>query len=390
MCTPRSNSWLALLLMPLAYGVALAEDATTVPLPCGIADVGGRTGIFVNPSGGLDVIDLPTGDLLWETKEAQQPILILGQKLYAQSLVTNNSLRVLAFDLAERGPCVFQSEPVVFPSWVSIVEMPGRSFNARWHRERNLLVLRWEAAAWNTAGPNLFRLTGKPVTNQANKSRFEVAAGKIENLEKAETRQTASGIVSFNLENGKVEQTADKPKTSEAMPSLPADASRLTIRWQGLVNKNFTAVSLDPRVDKQVLHLRIWDRVTGKQAAPIELLRGQRPIVQTTLDGRLLCLRDATPSPDQKFRADDRAWQYGWTVVTPENGNLVARLPFEPGTQSVALTGNRAYFLVTGPIQGNLGRPLVRPQTVKALDVKSGKVLWEHAVVGKNCFPPER
>lgn len=389
MCTHRLCPCLALLLSLIASSAALAQDVTTVPLPCGIADAGGRTGILVNTSGGLDVIDLTTGDLLWETKEAQQPILVLGQKLYAQARVTNNSLRVLAFDLAERGPCVYQSDPVVFPAWVSSVEAPGRSFTARWQRERNLLYLRWEAAAWNTAGPNLFRLTGKP-TSKTNKGRFDFASGNIESLEKTESRQSASGLVSFNLESGKVEQLSDKPEIGEPTPSLPADASRLALRWQGVVNKNFTAVSLDARMDKQVVNLRVWDRISGKQAAPIELLRGYRPIVQTTLDGRFLCLRDATPSPDQKTRADDRAWQYGWTVVTPENGSLVARLPFEPGTQSVALAGNRAYFLVTGPIKGDISRPIVRPQTVKAIDIKSGKLVWERAVVGKNCFPPER
>src|SRR5947209_2446878 len=143
-CLPR-NSWLLLLALVLPHAGRAEDAGPATPLPAGLADPVGRTGILANATGGLDVIDLTTGGLLWETKEAQRPLLVLGPRLYAQGNVGKNSIRLLAFDLAERGPCVLASEPVVLPQWAQVGESPGRSFVANWHRERNELVLDWQA-----------------------------------------------------------------------------------------------------------------------------------------------------------------------------------------------------------------------------------------------------
>jgi hypothetical protein len=116
------------------------------------------------------------------------------------------------------------------------------------------------------------------------------------------------------------------------------------------------------------------------------LLRGRRLVVLPTVDGRFLCLRDVMPCPDQPIAGPDSR-QYAWSVFAPETGSLVVQLPFEPGTQAVALVGPRAYVLVAGPLRGPIDRPYVRPQVLKALDVKSGKVLWERPVEEKSCIP---
>src|SRR5262249_43794681 len=54
-------------------------------LPAGIADPAGRVGYFASASGGIEAIDLTSGKVLWQTHEAQRPVLLDGEHLLAQA-----------------------------------------------------------------------------------------------------------------------------------------------------------------------------------------------------------------------------------------------------------------------------------------------------------------
>jgi hypothetical protein len=54
----------------------------------------------------------------------------------------------------------------------------------------------------------------------------------------------------------------------------------------------------------------------------------------------------------------------------------------------MAVLGPRVVYLVAGPIPGPLDRPFVQPRTLKGLDLKSCKVLWERPIQGKRILPP--
>ena len=101
-----------------------------VLLPCGVADAAGRTGFLANAAGGIDAVDLVAGELLWSTDEAQRPLLVVGDRLYAQAGLKRNRIRILAFDINKTGECVLESDAVVLPPWVVVGEAPGHSFTA--------------------------------------------------------------------------------------------------------------------------------------------------------------------------------------------------------------------------------------------------------------------
>src|SRR5579872_3615325 len=170
------------MLLPAAQPAAPVAPAASgqVPFPSGIADLAGRTAYLANPHGGIDVVDLTTGDLLWETSEAQRPLLLVGDRLYAQAGVKRNRLRILSFDLTRRGECVLESDPVVLPAWVVAGEAPGHSFQARWRLDRNFLVLDWQARAWCTiprATAEQQRAARKEAAGQA---RIDLKTGHVE------------------------------------------------------------------------------------------------------------------------------------------------------------------------------------------------------------------
>jgi hypothetical protein len=345
---------------PPAVTPSVVDPARGGPvlLPCGVADAAGRTGYLSNPTGGIDAVDLVTGDLLWKTDEAQRPLLVVGDRLYAQAGLKRNRIRVLAFDVGKKGECVLESDAVVLPPWVVVGEAPGRSFTARWRPDKDQLLLFWEAHAW-------------PV-------------GPKKTPADLEERKDARGAVRIDLHTGKVTELTETPP---APPTPPRELEKLTVRWQGVVGKAFKALVLDSDGVKQRLVLRSWSLVDGAAGPEKELLTGKRLIALATVDDRFLCIRDAFPSPDAE--PGEARLRFGWTLFAVDSGERIDRAPHEPGTQAVALLGPRIYYLVSGPVHGPIDRPFVHPRTLKAIDLKSGKALWERPVEGKTVTPPQ-
>ena len=342
----------------LAVGLTAAAAAAGPLLPCGVADPGGRTGFLANAHGGVDAVDLATGDLLWDVDGAKWPALAEDDRLYAWAPVHGNGLRVAAFDRMQGGRRLLESEDVVFPDWVSVEEAPGRSFAVRWRLERGRLVLDWEARAW---------FSGPHATPQAE----------------ADARRHAEGQARIDLETGKVETA---PAVSPAAPPpRPKELEKAVVRWQGATGDSQAALVLEEADGRQKLSLWLWD--ADKVAPPKELLAGKRLLALPTIDERLLCLRDASPSPDQGAAPDDRA-RYGWSLFFADSGDRLAQAPYEPGTEGVAVVGQRAFFLVAGQLQGPIDRSFVRPRRLRAFDLRTGKSLWERPVEGKLCSPP--
>ncbi len=336
---------------------AFATAAPAAPLPCGAADAGGRTGFVANTHGGIDAVDLTTGDLLWTVDGAKRPALVEEERLYAWAPVDGNGLRVVAFDRTQSGRRLMESETVVFPDWVNVEEAPGRSFTARGRLDKGRLILDWEARAWYS-GP-------RPTPRN-----------------EADARRGAAGEVCIDVESGKT--TTDAAEKTAAPPP-PKELEKAVVRWQGAAGEgdDQAALVLEEADGRQKMSLLVWS--ADKVNPPKELLTGRRLLALPTVDERFLCLRDASPRPDQES-ADPG--QSSWSIRRSDNGDLLAQVPYSPGTESVAVIGERAYFLVSGSFKGPIDHPFVRSRDLKAFDLRTGKLLWERPVEGKLCSPP--
>src|SRR5262249_14430885 len=150
---------------------------------------------------------------------------------------------------------------------------------ARWHQERDQLVLTWEAGAFE---PPPAPVVGPPAPPSTNPP----------------ARQQARGEGRIDLRTGRVRTApAEAPA---ARPPLPKELEKKVLRWQGTAGKEFKALVLEEAGREQRVVLRSWDLPTGKEGPAKELARGKRLAVRPTLDERFLCVRDAVPSPDQK------------------------------------------------------------------------------------------
>jgi hypothetical protein len=129
--------------------------------------------------------------------------------------------------------------------------------------------------------------------------------------------------------------------------------------------------------------------LSGKAAQPRELLRGHSLVVLASVDNRFLFLRDSAPPPDELVPSEAKR-RLDWSVFSLEKSQIVARVPHVPGTQSAILLGERAYFLVAGPVLGRIDQGGARACSIHAIDVKTGKGSWERPIAGKSLSPPGR
>src|SRR5579883_2291862 len=73
--------------------------AASIRLPEGIADEKGRTGFFASATGGIECIDLAHGKVLWQTHEAQRPLLRECHPLISKSRTKRYSLVFVLFSV---------------------------------------------------------------------------------------------------------------------------------------------------------------------------------------------------------------------------------------------------------------------------------------------------
>jgi hypothetical protein len=305
-------------------------------IPGGIADPAGRNGFVANVEGGLSAIDLRNGKVLWETKVSRRPITVTGERVYASIQAGPGLLRVAGFDLTRHGEAVFESGTIALPP-----DSERHPLTVRWFPHQYHLKLTWELEGIASIG----------------------------------------GGATVDLRTGRVSPTADGPP-SERMP--PPDLTKRVIRWQGVVGDSYKALVLEESALAQQLVLHSWSQTTGQHLSSQELIQGQRLLLRASLDGRYLCLRDSVPSPDQQ--ADERG-AHAWSIFDAATGGRIARLPYERGTQAIAVLGPRAFVLVAGGVAGTPGQPFVNPRVLKAIDLKTGKTLWERPAEGKNITP---
>lgn len=343
---------------------APSPSPTRIVLPAGIADPTGHTGFFAGANGGIDAVELKTGKLLWQTHEAQVPLLVDGKYLLAQAGVKRNRLRILRLDLTRQGECDLESDPIVFPAWVRTGEGLGRSFQSDWRLEKRRLVLEWEASAWYT-GPT------KPTPEQ----------------EKA-ARKHASGTARIDLRTGQIEVGPAEKTATPLAAALPEHLERESVRWQGHVGGDWRVVTLEAVAGQQRLVLHCCEQKKGKTAEPKELLKGKRLLLRPSLDERFLCLREDSPDPGERGSLMPRKASSWWLLVSSRTGELVGRIPHESGMHAVMVLGDRVYYLVSGSSHGPLDQPNIHPRTVKAIELSSGKLLWERPVAGKLVSPP--
>jgi outer membrane protein assembly factor BamB len=340
------------------------KDATAaVPFFGGVADVEGKRGYVPSADGGVDALDLETGKVLWNSKDATQPLARIARNLIALKPAKNktNAVVVVVMD-ADEGKVASESEAVVFPDWVSVGLAHGRSFAAKGRVVDGDLWLRWQARAWYAGG-----------------------ARPTPAIEKA-ARKNADGAARVDLKTGKVEMLDADKMPPEPGPKLSDDlikaASRPRFDPFGETRRVETcgklAVAIDVKDNK--LTLSRWDIETGKALDPVALLEAPSFSWQVVPEAGYLLAHKAVAK--ERLPEGDNAW---W-VFDLQTGKEIAKFGHEDGTESATVVGPRAFYVVLG--QSRKPGDFTQPRTLKAVDLKTGKALWEHQIEPRRMLPP--
>jgi hypothetical protein len=346
------------LLLPILACVVLTAPRVraSTPLPSGIADSAGRTGYFTMVRGHLEALDLQTGDTLWRSDAAHRALAIVGDRLFAFSK-PGEKVRIVALDLRARGEVIFETDPLLLPAWSALRDEPGQSFRWVARAGPEYLEVYWEARAWYAG-------------RERSTPEREAAA-----------RKSAGGLLRVNLLTGRVQvSSAEFPSTPLALPPVTL---RESIRWSGGLDGWIFALVVDQTSAGQSAILRTWNAANSQESAARTILTGQRLQVIASLGGRHLFLRDTVPSP-----ADTPTAPVRWHIWSLDRGEIVGKIPYEPGSHAGAMVGGRAFFVKVEPIPGSLDRPFTQPRTLQAMDPLSGKLLWERPIEGKVTAPP--
>ncbi len=357
------------------FAAPIAPPAWVTPLriPGGVADPAGKTGFITTDKDAVAAVNLETGEILWTADLPSKPLAIAGNRLAVQVPVKGkgNAVRIVLLDTAAKGKRVLESEPIVFPDWVVTAgQEGGKSFASSGKLHQGDLLLSWQAHSsyWGGAAP-------PPEVERA-------------------ARKNAHGVARVNLESGNVEMLDADKAPAEPAPKVPEELAKVASHqyftgtdWKQkplIVNTTLAALAVEEQGGGvQKMSLKRWDLTTGKALETVELLRGKGLWTLTAPDGRTIAVHQALVK-EQLPEGD-----YAWWVFDTESGKQVAKFPFEAGASELSVIGPRAYYAVGGPRKGP-PRPGVweTPRLLKAVDLKSGKQVWECNLPPHRMIPP--
>ncbi len=359
---------------PFVALAALAGPAPAAPLPgkvvppasyalpFGVAD--DRTGFFKNDKGGIDAVDLRSGKALWTAKVAGTPLAVAGPRLVAQV-----GKKVVVLDTGTGKP-IRESAALGFPDWVAVGTAYGRSYAARGWVDGDKFYLAWEARAWYAGGarptPEVERRARK---HAAGVARIDLATGKVDMLER---------------------EKAPRPPGPKVHPAVAKAAARSVWTAGGqesvvrTAGKYAVAADLEAKGPQQSVVLRRWELDGGKELAPVTLLTNRSLRVEWGADNKVVLVhpalvREALPAGD-----------YAWWAFSAQTGKQVGKFEYAEGTAQATALGPHAYYVVQGRMIGRppFGPNRTVPRTLRAVDLKSGKLAWERSVEGQVFLLP--
>jgi len=340
----------------LLAAVAAPPPAGMLPgagVPPLVADADGAKGFIVNPNGGVTALDLANGDVLWESKDPGRPMATAGDRVLVQARDKDkaNVLRVLGLKIAD-GSKAWESDPIVLPDWAAAEpgRGAGRSFSSHAWTDKGAVLIAWQAGAWYWGG----------------------AAPSPEILKRSQ--HNADGVARVDLDSGKVEML-DTAKAPPGGAKLSKELEKAAGPNAAVAGDYAAAVAGEPSGAKQKVVLKRWDLATEKPLDPVVLTEGGLYQIVMLPSAGLVLVREDSPG------------EATWTAYALATGKEAAKFNTEPGAGEFSVIGPRAYYVVrgkpTGPPFGG-----VIPRTLKAVDLKTGKRLWERPLEGEQLPPP--
>jgi hypothetical protein len=347
-----------------------AKPAEPIPFPDGVIDPERRTACVSSPKGGVQAVRLEDGKVLWTNDDcAAQPWLAAGDRLIARGD------RLFVLDLKNDGKLLRKCDAPDFPK-VNVPDKCTVSFPL-WDPRvvGDTLEARWYAVA------AIDRSKGRPFP-------FEAWT--------AFNKAVPVGTVKINLETGRAALQTD-PKPADVTAGLVPEASkpersipggmpeklaavwqqyhkdqngRITVLGDRLVGVSMTLERMGQEFQKKVA-LNTWDLKTGAAADPVELVKD-----------KALNIANIVLTEDRRH-AGVMFSTSAVTIYSLTDGKPVGKeVKGIASPESAFVDGKRLYY---SEVQGGGG--MQTPVALKALDLESGKVVWERPLKPRSTVP---
>lgn len=321
-------------------------NSSTLQIPCGLADPEREVAYVVGSEGLIHCLDLGSGAVQARTNFAGSPLTIDSGTLIAWTPTHHgpNTIRLLA--AVRQGDLLSPKweQAVQLPQWVEIGSPEPGGFKLEAEIRRPLVVVTWEAH-----------------------SRYRGGApppAQVEEEEKHDERRT----IRFDLETGASigEESAEPASSPEpGLPELPPDkrivpyrsgASWLTRPWRvGSADVFLARATEEPGI---VLIRRYSCGEGGLRE--IRLTTDPAAAAAVTPDGRFIFIRETGGDPS------------AWHVFSADSGERVTTLPFDAGTEAVAVVKDWVLYLVVETIGTTLR------QSLRCRHLHEGEEMWSH------------
>ena len=260
--------------------ILLAASAFAAPAGVGlrdgvVVDTARSVAYVMHPQGGIEALNLRTGNVLWHSREAERPLTVAGNRLVAQALTSGGELRIVALDV--RGGALAAKAGYRMPEGIQagVAETLEQAFHlTAMTSEDGSVVLTWEVE----------ELSGLPV-------RREQRLGSPEQMEAA-SRASRQGTAVFDPSTGSLSKTAARQMVRPAVARSLSAPSSTEARFSSADGRHVLASRL---VDGAAALPYEWTISDAKSGAVLGSLRSEASMSPfAVVGGQLIHLSQPT------------------------------------------------------------------------------------------------
>ncbi|MGH8488405.1 MAG: hypothetical protein ACREXS_05940 [Gammaproteobacteria bacterium] len=334
-----------------------------------IVDMSTHLAYLMNPQGGIDALDLSSGNLVWNSDKAAKPLFLCDKVLIAQARNRGrvNILRIVALNTQDIGNPVFEAS-FELPNEVSalIDDGLGTSFRVTARTHQDDLILSWM----------FYRQIITGVAPDKDTTAFDYEA---------------AGAVRVDFKTGHVESLRPDEKPPPLEPRLPGQLERLI--GQGGVptplcrtDNLLTAIKRGGDSGEPRVTLKRWDAKTGEPLPDIPLFGPGFTFRYFSADCRHVLASKLIGSHNV-----DEA-EYLWSIYFVETGTALAEI------KNLMLA---AWFFIGRSTLIHESRPrdqfvdgkqVDEPLKLRAIDFRTSRQVWERPfrdTAFRGPYPPQ-
>lgn len=332
----------------------MTSPEPSAQIPYGLADLQGGFLYIEGADRHLECLDIVSGEVLARTEFPGRALAMSEGHIIGWSIGTPQPHTLNLFKVRRRGAVLSPvwQQTIDLPDWVDILSSEREAFTLC-ADVGDEVVITWEAhSRYNGGASPSSRVEIAQTHDECRLIRIDIDSGEIVSEEPGEFEPEQIDYV------------------VKALPLVPYRSSGLWVNRPWRVGPR--EALLLRASDTPGIVLRHRDLFGAATEADIPLTTDAATESAVTPDGSLILAHEPDLAPGD------------WKVFSSETGEQIASLPYENGTEGVAVIGPRVLYVVTeSQEESPMGRRFLRCR-----DLESGALRWSHLLSETQLRPP--